>query len=263
MSRFSMTFSADTLDELYSSVASFIARPIVTTTVLETSNGYTLEGVQTTPAAPVAAPVAAQSEEPGGEAVNTGEFDSAGIPWDERIHAGTRGVNQDGTWKRRRNTSDVIYASVMAELSQRSAGSLPAAAPVFASPAVPVGVVDQGPVAVPSPVVVPAPQLAASAAIVPTVPVLPVAAVPVMPETPAAPVVTAAPEVAAPQEAGGMPFQVFMPKISAAMQAGKFDQNALNGWLAQWQLSNIMQLQADPIKAEQFYGWLKTANMVD
>jgi len=45
-----------------------------------------------------------------------GGLDSAGTPWDERIHASTRTTNKDGTWTRRRNTPDEVFATVMAEL---------------------------------------------------------------------------------------------------------------------------------------------------
>lgn len=43
-------------------------------------------------------------------------LDSARLPWDERIHAGTKATNKDGTWSRRRNTPDDTYDAVMAEL---------------------------------------------------------------------------------------------------------------------------------------------------
>jgi hypothetical protein len=42
--------------------------------------------------------------------------DSAGIPWDERIHSASRATIADGTWRRRKNTPDVTYEAVMAEL---------------------------------------------------------------------------------------------------------------------------------------------------
>lgn len=43
-------------------------------------------------------------------------LDTAGLPWDARIHAGTKATNKDGTWSRRRNTPDEVFAQVMAEL---------------------------------------------------------------------------------------------------------------------------------------------------
>lgn len=49
-------------------------------------------------------------------AVAPGQLDSAGTPWDERIHASTRTTNKDGSWTRRRNTPDAVFDAVMAEL---------------------------------------------------------------------------------------------------------------------------------------------------
>jgi hypothetical protein len=80
------------------------------------------------------------------------ERDSAGIPYDARIHSGTKGVNKDGTWARRRNTPDDLFNSVMAELkaanTQRTLGaatalippppsSVPAPPPATAAPSAP------------------------------------------------------------------------------------------------------------------------------
>ena len=48
--------------------------------------------------------------------VGPNERDTAGIPWDERIHASTKTTNKDGTWTRRRNTPDEVFDKVMAEL---------------------------------------------------------------------------------------------------------------------------------------------------
>lgn len=56
--------------------------------------------------------------------------DSAGTPWDERIHASTKTTNKDGTWTRRRNTPDATFDAVMAELK-----ATPAPAAVPAPPA--------------------------------------------------------------------------------------------------------------------------------
>lgn len=43
------------------------------------------------------------------------ELDSAGIPWDARIHTGARTKVADGTWKIARNTPKELIASVKAE----------------------------------------------------------------------------------------------------------------------------------------------------
>ena len=51
--------------------------------------------------------------------------DKNGLPWDERIHAGTKALNADGTWKKRRGVDDATVAAVTAELT----GSAPAPTP--------------------------------------------------------------------------------------------------------------------------------------
>lgn len=43
--------------------------------------------------------------------------DKNGLPWDERIHAGTKALNADGTWKKRRGVDDTTVAAVTAELT--------------------------------------------------------------------------------------------------------------------------------------------------
>ena len=84
------------------------------------------------PAAPVAAlqpqPVAAPAAAPA--------FDSTGLPWDERIHAGTKAVNADGTWKKRRGVQEIQVNQVEAEL-RAQVGAAPVAAPqpVYPQPA--------------------------------------------------------------------------------------------------------------------------------
>lgn len=51
--------------------------------------------------------------------------DKNGLPWDERIHAGTKALNGDGTWKKRRGVDDATVAAVTAELT----GAAPAPTP--------------------------------------------------------------------------------------------------------------------------------------
>lgn len=43
--------------------------------------------------------------------------DKNGLPWDERIHAGTKALNTDGTWKKRRGVDDATVVAVTAELT--------------------------------------------------------------------------------------------------------------------------------------------------
>jgi hypothetical protein len=42
--------------------------------------------------------------------------DKNGLPWDARIHASSKTMNADGSWRGRRNTDAHIIASVEAEL---------------------------------------------------------------------------------------------------------------------------------------------------
>lgn len=57
-------------------------------------------------------------------------LDSAGLPWDEKIHSATKATNADGTWRRRRGVDDAVYNARVAELrAQADAGAgAPAAA---------------------------------------------------------------------------------------------------------------------------------------
>lgn len=50
------------------------------------------------------------------------EFDSAGLPWDERIHAPSKATNKDGTWRARRGIDPAIVIAVEAELRAKLAG---------------------------------------------------------------------------------------------------------------------------------------------
>lgn len=68
------------------------------------------------------------------------ERDSAGTPYDERIHNGNRAKNADGTWRRRRNTPDAVFDGVMEEITRATVDTHAAATDVQQSiaPATPV-----------------------------------------------------------------------------------------------------------------------------
>lgn len=53
-------------------------------------------------------------------------LDSRGLPWDARIHAGTRAQNADGSWKALRGVDKALVPAVEAELRARSNGAVPA-----------------------------------------------------------------------------------------------------------------------------------------
>lgn len=55
--------------------------------------------------------------------------DKNGLPWDERIHAGTKALNGDGTWKKRRGVDDATVAAVTAELTGAAPQQEPTPAP--------------------------------------------------------------------------------------------------------------------------------------
>jgi hypothetical protein len=269
MPRYSFAVSAETLDELYSSVAAFLDnRPTALPASVQVSVGPS--GGLTASLAPVnvPAPPAEPGDDDGVASADAPAFDKAGTPWDKRIHSSSKAINEDGTWRKRRNLADITYTTVMAELAQQTPGALPAAPPVVPStpavpevpsipvpasiPAVPAspGVVDQGPIPVPTPAVVSIPPVATSVAI----PAAPVAAVPAVPE--------AAP-VAVPSNFGQM-----MVKVAEAMKAGKFTSDQLNAWVTSpapegWGMANINQFSADPAKTDLFLNWLRGAGLVE
>lgn len=165
------------------------------------------------PAAPVSSiPAAPSSPNPGGV-----EVDKSGLPWDGRIHSGPsdkKPKNSDGTWRKKRGTSDDEVAAVEAELraalNAPAPGAIPAppvaaaevpAAPVPLAPAVPVA-----PVAAAAPVPAPPPSTAA-----------PVAPAP----TPAPAVTASGPAVATTAPSGpATTFAELMRKITSLQAAG-------------------------------------------
>ena len=61
------------------------------------------------------------------------ELDKNGIPWDERIHAGTKRKNADGTWSMKKGVDKELAAQIIAEY--QSAPAAPATTTVPAAPA--------------------------------------------------------------------------------------------------------------------------------
>jgi hypothetical protein len=80
--------------------------------------------------APAAAPSGAgrPSVEAMAASAPIGERDTAGLPWDERIHSSTKSKNADGTWRIKRGTSPQVVGKVTKEL-QATVAAVPAAAP--------------------------------------------------------------------------------------------------------------------------------------
>lgn len=117
--------------------------------------------------APVAIPPLPVTEDNGDDAsepiATVPSADSAGMPWDERIHSGAKSTNADGTWRRRKGVSPADVARIEAELRGDSP-PLPLSAPVAPvtpppptqTPAAPAM-----PSAAPAPVAQPAPNVGA------------------------------------------------------------------------------------------------------
>ena len=126
------------------------------------------------------------------------DLDAKGMPWDNRIHAESKGKIGDGTWRKKRNLDPALVAQVEAELRQVM-GAAPAAPLAPAVPAPP-------PTAPIAPVVASAPQVTA-------------------PPAPAVAPAAAAGEVPADARAQ---FVALVGRASAAIQAGKVSQAEVN-----------------------------------
>lgn len=79
------------------------------------------------PAVATEAPAVAPQVTP--EQVASAELDKDGLPWDERIHAGTKTKTQKGIWTRKKGVDDAVFDAVIAELRQQypAADAAPAA----------------------------------------------------------------------------------------------------------------------------------------
>ena len=130
------------------------------------------------------------------------DLDAKGMPWDNRIHAESKGKIADGTWRKKRNLDPALVASVEAEL--RQVMGAPAAAPLAPVPT-PVAPIAPVPASVPQAIAPPAPAAA---------PVPPVA-------------VPAPGPVANEADARGM-FVALVGRASAAIQGQKVTQAEVN-----------------------------------
>lgn len=97
--------------------------------------------------APVTAQTATTTPGPvvSADPVPTPELDSAGLPWDERIHAGTKRQNADGSWTLKKGVDKELVAQVIEELKGAPATTTAPTTPVKpvtpvtpAAPATPV-----------------------------------------------------------------------------------------------------------------------------
>ena len=100
-----------------------------------------------------------------GVTVTTVELDKNGIPWDERIHAGTKRKNADGTWSLKKGVDKELAAQIIAEYQSAGGGvEAPAAPSKPSAPAAPSAPTPPSPPAAPAkPGVPPAPPKAEDA----------------------------------------------------------------------------------------------------
>ena len=131
------------------------------------------------------------------------DLDAKGLPWDNRIHAESKGKIADGTWRKKRNLDPTLLASVETELRQLMGA--PGVAPLAPSTA---------PIA-PTPPLAPAAPVTAN---LPTASVSQPVAAPLPPAAPQAPVVG---------DARGM-FVALVGRASAAIQGQKVTQAEVN-----------------------------------
>lgn len=183
--------------------------------------------------------------------------DSAGMPWDARIHASTKGTNEDGTWRKKRKVDATLVAAVEAELRGTAA---PAPLPVAAPAAVPMPVAIPMAAAMPAPVVpaaAPAPMPMPAPVAAPVAAPMPVAA----PVAAPAPIPVAEPVAAVPAPApvaDGIDFTGFMAHLTSKMQTQQITSDDLVALVQQinaaWAphghaaLGAITDLQNDPAK---------------
>lgn len=60
------------------------------------------------------------SPQPEVDTLPTPDVDVRGLPWDERIHASSKAINADGTWRNKRGIDKALLAQVEAELQGES-----------------------------------------------------------------------------------------------------------------------------------------------
>lgn len=71
------------------------------------------------------------------------QLDSAGMPWDGRIHSSSRAFLSDGTWRQRRNTNPFTVAAVTAQLRAALGAPAPSVPPAPVDPALVAAVTAQ------------------------------------------------------------------------------------------------------------------------
>lgn len=153
------------------------------------------------------------------------ELDKNGLPWDERIHAGTKTKLKSGEWKAKKQVDPALVAQVEAELRARvAAGNAPAG--VAAVPTAPIAAIPAIANPATPPVSDPAAVFGGAAPTIPTAP----------PVAPLAPSVSADPAT----------FEQLMPRITAAVTAGIMPPTAVGAACAAHGVASVVTLQQSP-----------------
>lgn len=212
------------------SIAGAVPLSIAPEATTAITSGATLSApVPPVPTAPVTVAPTASGAAPSTPASSV-ELDKNGLPWDERIHAGTKTKLKSGEWKAKKQVDPALVAQVEAELRARVAASPAPVAPVAAVPAVP---------AAPAALVVdPAAVFGGAATGVPPAPAIPTAP----PVAPLAPAATVAPSV----NADPATFEQLMPRITAAVTAGIMPPTAVGAACAAHGVASVVTLQQSP-----------------
>lgn len=162
------------------------------------------------------------------------ELDAKGLPWDERIHAGSKAKIADGSWRMKKQVSADLVTQVEAELRAALGNVAPPVAPTVTAqvPAAPVGVAS--------------PTISAS---VPAAPVADPASFGSAGLVPQAPAVTATPNIAPSAitpASDPTTFEQLMPRITAAVAAGQMPPTAVGAACAAHGLASVVSLQQNP-----------------
>lgn len=197
---------------------------VVTTGTAPTGPGSGHGGTAPMPTAPFPMTAAAPDDDDEDGTPSDAATDNTGLPWDERIHSGSKALTAKGVWKKRKGVSDDMVRAVEAELRAPSPSVLPQ----------PVAIPTMAPT---SAMPTPQPVMAAMPAAQPMTQAMPVVAQPE--PMPVAPTGTTFPEF---MQTLGTQMQGETPKITEANVA----------WVAQQiGLPSITDLGTNPEKIEQ------------
>lgn len=112
-----LTLTVDTRNSLVLSEASLMLQRLSTNGGLKQDTTVSVEAAPLPPVSvafdTTTTPIAEPEEET--TPYTEGELDSAGMPWDERIHASTKSKVKDGTWTFRRGLDEATKQAVLGE----------------------------------------------------------------------------------------------------------------------------------------------------